>query len=332
MPCARLLVPGLAFLQLTLAGVAGAEPSSDIDKVKTAAVESRFLLDEMPARRALVLGAYDPHNLLVDSDRSSVEHVFVYWQALDETMLAARMSLARSRGRTLMVTVEPYTKAANWRDGGDRLFSDIRSGRFDRQIEAVCGAIAAYPAASWIRWGHEMEQPTDRYPWARGDASGYIGAYRYFVDACRKIAPRARFVWSPKGEQQLADYYPGDDYVDLIGLSVWGLEKLDWTQYHKPRSFTDTFNDKYRRVERFGKPVIIAELGVAGTGSYRHAWMAEISALSSGSAPFPLLSGVVYFNDREPYHWPDGYGSPDWRMTALELSQQAVLPDRFQPP
>jgi beta-mannanase len=235
-------------------------------------------------------------------------------------MLAARMDLARSKGRTLMVTVEPYTKAENWRDDGDRLFSDIRSGGFDRQIEAVCSAVAAYPAASWIRWGHEMEQPSERYPWARGDASGYIGAYRYFVDACRKVAPRARFVWSPKGEHQLADYYPGDDYVDLIGLSVWGLESLDWNQYHKPRSFADTFNDKYRRVEKFGKPVIIAELGVAGTRSYRRAWMMEISALSSGSAPFPLLAGAVYFNDREPYHWPNGYGSPDWRMTALELA------------
>lgn len=319
MPCAPMLAPALALLQLILAGVAAAEPGSGTDGPKIAAVESR-LVQETPARRTLVLGAYDPHNLLLDSDRSSVEHVFVYWQALDEGMLAGKMSFAQSRGRTLMVTVEPYTKAANWRDGGDRLFSDIRGGKFDRQIEAVCGAIAAYPAASWIRWGHEMEQPTDRYPWARGDASGYIAAYRYFVDACRKIAPRARFVWSPKGEGELADYYPGDGYVDLIGLPAWGLERLDRRQYGKPRGFTETFSAKYRRVEKFGKPVIIAELGVAGSRRYRQAWMSEISALAIGSAPFPLLAGIVYFNDREPYHWPDGYGSPDWRITTLELA------------
>jgi endoglucanase len=165
-----------------------------------------------------------------------------------------------------------------------------------------------------------MEQPSDRYPWARGDASGYIAAYRYFVDACRKIVPRARFVWSPKGEGGLAAYYPGDNYVDLIGVSVWGLEKWDREQYGRPRSFAKTFNEKYRRVAQFGKPVIIAELGVAGRKRYRQNWISEISALSSGPNPFPLLTGIVYFYDKEPYHWPSGYGSPDWRVAGSELA------------
>lgn len=300
--------------------MAAAGPGSDNDKIKTVSIEPNFPVQEMPTHRMLALGAYDPHEMLRNSDRSSIEHVFVYWQALDEAMLAAKMRLAETKGRVLMVTVEPYTKAENWRDGADRLFKDIGSGEFDRQIVAVCAAVAAYPAGLWIRWGHEMEQPSDRYPWARGDAAGYIAAYRYFVDACRKAAPRARFMWSPKGEADLPAYYPGDAYVDLIGLSVWGLERWDRERYGKPRSFGEALEEKYSRVESFGKPVVVAELGVAGRKRYRQDWMAEISALSSDRGQFPLLTGIVYFNDKEPSVWPYGYGSPDWRMTALELA------------
>lgn len=320
MPHASALASWLVVLQLALPGTGAAGLRLDMAKTKAASIEPYLFDDGHSALRAVAFGAYDPHDLLQNSDQSSIEHVFLYWQAVDEPMLAAKMHLAQMKGRTLMVTVEPYTKAANWRDGGDRLFTDIRNGEFDRQIAAVCGAVASYPGASWVRWGHEMERPSGRYPWARGDAPGYIAAYRYFVDACRKIAPRTRFVWSPKGERELTEYYPGDAYVDLVGVSVWGLEKQDRQRYGRPRGFAETFGEKYRRVEKFGKPIIIAELGMAGRKSYRQAWMSAISALSAGSGPFPLLTCAVYFNDREPYHWPDGYGSPDWRMTASDLA------------
>lgn len=127
-------------------------------------------------------------------------------------------------------------------------------------------------------------------------------------------------MWSPKGEPGLPAYYPGDAYVDLIGLSVWGLERWDRDLYGRPRGFAEALKEKYSRVERFRKPVIVAELGVAGRKSYRRDWMQEISALASDRSQFPLLAAFVYFNDKEPSQWPGGYGSPDWRMTASELA------------
>jgi len=32
---------------------------------------------------------------------------------------------------------------------------------------------------------------------------------------------------------------------------------------------------------------------------------------------------VVYFNDREIYDWPQGYGRPDWRVVRETISGQA---------
>ena len=274
--------------------------------------------------RPLPLGVYDPHDRFKSSTYPKIEHVFVYWQAIDKRMLTAKRRLAEKQRRTLMVTVEPYTKAADWRAGGHRLFSDILTGGYDGQIRNVCGAIADFPGQVWLRWGHEMEDPTDRYPWARRDTRGYIAAYRYFVDACRQLAPRVRFVWSPKGERNLAGYYPGDAWVDMVGVAVWGTDRSDRDWYGKLRSFSEAFAEKYGRVKRFGKPVIIAELGVAGQRDYRDRWLSEIRTVAmGGGSKFPLLAGLVYFNDKEPHRWPGGHGAPDWRVTPPDLALAA---------
>lgn len=301
-------------------------PAFGIDMTNTTSTGSRQGTgNPSSGGEPLSLGVYDPHNRFQSSNGPDIEHVFVYWQALDKGMLSRKMRLARDKGRVLMVTVEPYTRAANWRDGSERLFEDIVAGRFDAEIAASCGVIAEFPGEKWVRWGHEMEDPTGRYPWARSDPRGYVAAYRKFVDTCRKFAPQARFIWSPKGNRGLEAYYPGNAHVDMVGLSVWGLEKWDRDSYGRPRGFAETLRGKYRRVERFGKPVIIAELGVAGRDVYRQAWISEILATPARRAPFPLLMGIVYFNDKEPHYWPNGYGSPDWRVSASAFAKDRPL-------
>jgi hypothetical protein len=201
----RLHVVALAASLLLAPDAASKEPELGVDPMQTT---STVAGEESVREGALQIGVYDPHNKFRASPHPQIEHVFVYWQELDTRMLAEKISLAGETGRTLMVTVEPYTKAANWRDGGERLFADIAAGKFDGEIESSCKAIASFSGEYWIRWGHEMEDATPRYPWARSDPRGYVMAYRKFVDKCRKIAPRARFVWSPKGERGLEAYYP----------------------------------------------------------------------------------------------------------------------------
>lgn len=270
--------------------------------------------------RDLLFGVYDPHDTFGRVAGPQIEHVFIYWQSIDRDMLRRKMTNAAAMGRRFMMTVEPYTLAADWRTGADTLFSDILAGRFDQQIADVCGAAGAYPGTVWIRWGHEMEDPSGRYPWARKDAGGYVDAFRYFARSCRDMAPNVRMLWSPKGQTNLAGYYPGDGYVDLVGLSVWGLEAWDRKETGHARGFAEVFATKYRRVAGFGKPVVIAELGVSGSAAYRREWFSGVAALRTNPETFPELSAIVFFNDKEPYHWPGGLGSPDWRITPADYS------------
>lgn len=262
------------------------------------------------------LGIYDPNRKFSGSGDMSFEHVFIAWQAFDAAALRNTARYAYNRGRRMMVTVEPWTKAANWVDGGDHLFADILNGRFNTEIDAVCAEIADMDGTPLVRWGHEMEEVTGRYPWARTNSAGYIAAYRYFVSRCRQQAANAAYVWSPIGHPALVNYYPGDAYVDLVGLPVWGYQKADRKWYGHDRTVVEAIGEKYARVQNYKKPVIIAELGIYGSSTYEKNWF---SNLTKTPASFPLLQAVIYFNMKEPAAWPDGLGLPDWRTTTKQF-------------
>lgn len=292
------------------ASAAGPVPASNVGPVET-----NVMVDDQ-----IAFGVYDPHSTFAAADDVAIEHVFIYWQALDGQNFRKNLQYAMVRHRRMMVTIEPYTRASDWRSQGERLFSDILAGDFDQEIQVVCSEVGNFQDQVLVRWGHEMEDPTGRYPWARTDSEGFKSAFRYFVQHCRQHAPNAIFVWSPKGEKNLAAYYPGDDIVDVVGLSVYGLQKMDLAFYGRIREFSDNFEEKYQRVAGFNKPVVIAELGVSGDQSYRRRWFASLFEALKRSV-FQKLRAVVYFNDKEPDRWPMGFGSPDWRITPDWLSE-----------
>ncbi|OCP09268.1 hypothetical protein BC374_01475 [Ensifer sp. LC13] len=297
------------------------DPADGVDRSFTTAAIGPVAKGQ--AARAVAIGVYDPHDAVADNDGLQLEHVFVYWQKPDRALLKRKIAIAARQGRALMLSVEPYTHAANWRAGGERLFADIGKGRFDREIRDVCTRAASFDGPVYVRWGHEMEQPSERYPWARRDSEGYKKAFRYFVSKCRELAPAARYVWSPIGNRNLRAYYPGDDVVDAIGIPVWGLQKMDVDYWGRERRFGEALKEKYQRVSGFGKPVLVAELGVSGSADYKRAWYQEILDPQTYRRSFPLLTTVVFFNDKEPYKWPLGYGAPDWRLDKQALKALA---------
>ena len=261
------------------------------------------------------VGAYDPLAALDSVDGLRLDHIFISWKDDNTTLLRRADRAASVRGRELLVTVEPFLA-----DGESRetMFRDIRRGVYDSRIKAVCRVMGSSPSAPLVRWGHEMDDRSGRYPWAQPDAKGYISAYRYFVDMCRQFAPAARFVWSPMGTPYLEDYYPGPAHVDYVGLPVWGFQAWDMYYFGRTRTLNELIGEKYSLVKRYKKPVIIAEFGVAGEPTYQRSLL---SKMRSTSNRFPRLRAIVYFNMKEPYFWPNGFGSPDWRVPARMLAR-----------
>jgi beta-mannanase len=257
------------------------------------------------------LGMYDP-NLVYDTfEHLAVDHYFVSLTETENlsTVRLNKLEESNQKNRWPLVTVEPWKKQGL---DSNLVLEDIISGKYDTDIKNTCEVFQDYNKPLFIRFGHEMERVTGRYPWAVQNSTHYIDAYHYFVSYCKKIYTQGFYVWSPAGDHGLDSYYPGDEFVDYVGLSVYGLEKFDRDIYGYMRSFEDNFGEKYNRVKKYNKPVIIAEIGISGTPAFQKKWLKE--GLEN-SDQFPLLKIVVYFNSKDNEGaWGKEYGIPDWRI------------------
>jgi beta-mannanase len=261
-------------------------------------------------------GAYDPNGDFSNDPNPKIEHLFLPWEDVDLSTLSTADEYARKRGRSLLITIEPWSWARDWRVTPTDLLSGILAGHYDSNMTAICSAAAKLKAPVTIRWAHEMDEKNGQFTWAYWKADDYVKAYRHAINVCRKSLPTAKYMWSPMGKEGLEAYYPGDSFVDVVGLSVFGYQPFDLRKLGRDSTFVEATKPGYDRVKRFKKPIVIAELGYQGNEAYVHAWAEEANKPHS---EFPNLQAVVYFNDREVYPWPDGLGRPDWRVATPPL-------------
>lgn len=85
-------------------------------------------------------------------------------------------------------------------------------------------AINARGLTVWLRYAHEMNG--DWYVWGRQDQA-FIASWRLLTNAIRAKAPTTYMNWSPNSmldtsvddKKGYTMYFPGAQYVDLVGLS-----------------------------------------------------------------------------------------------------------------
>lgn len=266
---------------------------------------------DLPAGR-LALGAYDPERRYAHLPLD-IEHWYVRQD--EPELFAGAVALARDR-RTLLVTIEPFPA----RRQRQPVLEAVAAGRADehlRRLARVAGA--AGPQVVLARWGHEMDL-VGLYPWSTDAPELYRMAFRRVVAIFRtEGAANVRWVWSPAGEPEAADYYPGGDVVDYIGLTVLGDEGWDAGFGRSPQTLADLLRPRYARVAGFGKPILLAEVGVSGSRTRQAEWL-TMGARSLDE--FPALRAIVYFND---VNAPNNRLSiqPDWRLSPALLNEFA---------
>lgn len=256
-------------------------------------------------------GVYDPGGDFEDDPEVSIEHLFLPWEDVFLPSLVDADVYARERNRAVLVTVEPWTWSRSERNTAEILKRNLAEGAYDQYMRGICAVLGAMESPVTVRWAQEMDDYTSQFIWAGWEKTDYIDGYRRAVDICRTEAPDANYMWSPLGYENLSDYYPGDDYVDLVGVSVFGLQAWEQEKFGQELGFVDILTPRYNRAVKFGKPVVVAELGYVGNEAYVQKWE---NAVRKIYPQFPELVGVLYFNQHEVYPWPDGYGLPDWRV------------------
>jgi hypothetical protein len=129
--------------------------------------------------------------------------------------------------------------------------SDIAAGTYDANVTAlfnrVLEASAGYPGVIYIDLGWEFSGNYDSWTIVDGTdgvdmtlnptkAANYVQAWQHVVPIGRSISSRFKFVWTPDHarfdqiRQEAIDSesaYPGDDYVDVIGLDWYCPSSVD---------------------------------------------------------------------------------------------------------
>lgn len=279
-----------------------------------AGLEGRDLMtDKRPVIHAdgPKFGSYDPYGDFGEDKNVATEHLFLPWEDVELSGLGAADEYASARGRKVLITIEPWSWAKDWNVSSTELRRSILSGKHDANMRAILNAVSAFKSPIVIRWAQEMDNSSGRFTWANWKPADYIKAYKRMHGIIREILPKAQVMWSPKGEKSLADYYPGDQYVDIVGLSVFGFDEFDKIAYGKPRSFAEALKQGYDLTVGFGKPIWVAELGYEGKLDYVTKWAQDVT---QNFPQYPELKEVVYFNDKEVWAWPHGLGYPNWRV------------------
>lgn len=274
---------------------------------------------------SLPFGVYDPGGTFSDDTDVQIEHLFLPWEDVFLPSLLQADEYAKERNRAILVTVEPWTWTRSERNTATVLTNGIFSGEYDANIRAICDTLAQFESPVTIRWAQEMEDRSGQFIWAQWEPETYVNAYQRVVDTCRQSSENFDFMWSPLGYEILDEYFPGEDYVDVIGLSVFGLQLWEQQILGGAQSFREILTPRYERALEFDLPIVVAELGYVGDNAYVEQWEQDVR---QDIADFPELQAVIYFNQQEVYPWPDDFGLPDWRVPNRILDQvQAELSD-----
>jgi mannan endo-1,4-beta-mannosidase len=230
-----------------------------------------------------------------------------------------------------MITWEP------WNPGTDANFVEapataprwqlrnILDGKFDDYIRRWARAAKGVGGPVMIRPMHEMNGRW--YPWA-GTSNGntpseFVETWRYIHDVFdAEGATNVTWVWSINwesvpntAENGFAAYYPGDKYVDWVGISGFNWGTTD------PPSRWLTFDEIYDKplayLRTLQKPIVLAEFGSVEQGGDKAAWITD--AYQSIRSHHPEVRGVVYFDALEVRP----KNTQDWRIDSSPGSADA---------
>lgn len=260
-------------------------------------------------------GYYDPSQSWQKDSPWEMELLYISWLHFEKDSLRHQLEKIISHGIKPFLTVEPWARES------DNVLQGIVQGNYDDAINELKYTFRNLQDTLYISWGHEMDQDlTERYSWSAKDPEDFIKAYRYVHAHFDTEEFKIKWIWSPVAKETSHLYWPGDEYVDGVGIPVYAFPAWDVSYFGYVRKFEETFNEKYSIVKQFNKPVIIKEFGVSGPEHFKREWFEHAFTQFKN---YPLLNTVLFFNSEDtPGVWGGNMSTPDWRMPetlALEL-------------
>lgn len=217
-----------------------------------------------------------------------------------------------SQGATAVVSWELWL----WHGGRQTSYLPaIVSGAFDDFFRKWATDAERHGRRVLVRFGFEFNG--DWFSWA-GQPEAFVAAWRRIHDIFRDVGARSvEWVWAPNHiscpdtpENDMHRYYPGDDYVDWIGVDGYNFG-AHHDRWHTWQRFEEVFSAALSEfATRYpNKPVMITEFGCAPDEAARRVqWIRDAYGVLDRN---PQVKAAVWFNyDKRREN------EPNWRIDA----------------
>ncbi len=260
---------------------------------------------------------------------------FSYW---DSDFDPTKVQAAWSRG-ALPVMTWMSKSSVNDNDPTYSL-SRIIDGSLDPYLYKYAGDIVRSNLPIAIRFDHEMNG--NWYPWSAGmynnTPAKYVAAWQHVWNIFNQVGANQDVIWlwSPgrpdnlggRGLTTFAADYPGDQYVDWVGATVY------WRKVGQPTDFASNFGTSIAQIRAItDKPMFFAEIGAvqALNGVDYTAQKSDwISNTLNGFLNDPSIVGFSWF-DNIAQTADDPNNIHDWRLDsapAVLTTFKSLIADR----
>ncbi|MEV8212106.1 glycosyl hydrolase [Leifsonia sp. NPDC077715] len=221
-------------------------------------------------------------------------NVVGYFSGWDENFRSSAVTRAWQQGRLPLLTWEsrPIGADNNTNVAPEYSLPKIIDGGFDAYLHQYAKDIIATGLPVAIRLDHEMNGTW--YPWSEltgankpingNNVGDYVRMWRHVHDIFQQEGANnlVIWVWAPNiinnmrpashaTQEFLNGYYPGDDYVDWVGLS--GYLRPPW---RAGNDFTSsyTYDASLNQLRALTtKPIFLAEVGASETDGHKATWV-----------------------------------------------------------
>ncbi|WP_448630602.1 glycoside hydrolase family 26 protein [Cellulomonas soli] len=219
----------------------------------------------------------------------------------------------------------------------------INAGTYDDYLRRYAADVAALQLPVAIRLDHEMN--AGWYPWNEQGSGGaavngnnrgdYVTMWRHVHDIFEAAGANQYVIWVwapnivnnlPAANQSLEytrSLYPGDEYVDWVGLS--GYYRPPYREDQTP-TFDYTFGpslDQLRAIT--DKPILLAEIGASETGGGdKPAWVTDLFHALARPENADIV-GLAWFNLTVTTVSEGQLVTNDWRISSRPDSLAAFV-------
>jgi len=192
--------------------------------------------------------------------------------------LKNRLDNAYQNNKTLELTLQ-----TSWTNAGEgNMVYDVLNGEYDAFLKDYARVVSEFDHPVLFRLGNEMNG--DWCPYSSYNTSKDTMIYKEFYRYVYKIFEEANadnviWIWNPNGKSfpdfdwnDAVMYYPGDEYVDVIGLTAYNTGTYypgeNWTEFNV---LYDSLYAKYNTLYKM--PMMITEFASSSVGGDKNQWI-----------------------------------------------------------